>query len=213
VVTPPYRIETERLVVRCWEPRDATLLKEAVDASLEHLRPWMPWAAHEPQTLDEKVELLRRFRGLFDRDEDFVYAIFSRDEAQVVGGSGLHTRVGEGALEIGYWIRAGATGRGFATEATAALTRVAFELCGVDRVEIHVEPSNEPSLAVPRKLGFTEEATLPRRLLAGDGDRRDSVVFTLFAGAFPTTPSATANLAAYDAAGRPITAEDGSVRT
>ena len=42
--TPPYRIVTERLVLRCWEPRDAAALKEAVDASLDHLRPWMPWA-------------------------------------------------------------------------------------------------------------------------------------------------------------------------
>src|SRR5262245_54443650 len=27
-VTPPYRIETSRLVIRCWEPRDALLLKD-----------------------------------------------------------------------------------------------------------------------------------------------------------------------------------------
>ena len=46
---PPYRIVTERLVLRTWEPRDAPLLKEAVDSSIDHLLPWMPWAAHEPQ--------------------------------------------------------------------------------------------------------------------------------------------------------------------
>src|ERR1700759_5294954 len=38
---PPYRIETERLVLRCWNPADAEALKEAVDASIEHLLPWM----------------------------------------------------------------------------------------------------------------------------------------------------------------------------
>ena len=56
---PPYRIVTERLVLRCWEPRDAPLLKEAVDSSIDHLLPWMPWAAHEPQSLEDKVALLR----------------------------------------------------------------------------------------------------------------------------------------------------------
>jgi len=51
----PYRIETERLVIRCYEPRDAPLLKEAIDSSLEHLQPWMPWALDEPQThMDEE---------------------------------------------------------------------------------------------------------------------------------------------------------------
>ena len=39
----PYRIETERLVLRCYDPEDAPLLKDAVDRSLDHLRPWMPW--------------------------------------------------------------------------------------------------------------------------------------------------------------------------
>ena len=29
-MTPPYRIVTGRLVLRCWEPRDAPLLKESV---------------------------------------------------------------------------------------------------------------------------------------------------------------------------------------
>lgn len=38
----PYRIETARLVIRCYDRADAPLLKAAVDASVEHLRPWMP---------------------------------------------------------------------------------------------------------------------------------------------------------------------------
>src|SRR5438105_963348 len=116
----PYRIETERLVVRCYEPRDAPLLKDAVDSSLDHLRPWMPWAEHEPQTLEEKTELLRSFRSQFDAGENFVYGIFSPDEAEQLGGSGLHPRIDLGGLEIGYFIRASATRRGYVTESSAA---------------------------------------------------------------------------------------------
>jgi RimJ/RimL family protein N-acetyltransferase len=128
-VPPPYRIETPRLVLRCWEPRDAPLLKDALDSSLEHLRPWMPWARYEPEPLEAKVDLLRRFRGSFDLGQDFVYGIFSREESEVLGGTGLHTRVGDDAFEIGYWIRASRTREGLATEAAAALTRVAFDVC------------------------------------------------------------------------------------
>ena len=55
-------------------------------------------------------------------------------------------------------------GQGLATEVSAALTRVAFEIDQVDRVEIHCEPQNVRSAAVPRKLGYQHEATLARRL-------------------------------------------------
>jgi RimJ/RimL family protein N-acetyltransferase len=180
VKTPPYRIETERLVIRCYEPEDAPLLKAAVDSSIEHLLPWMPWARFEPQSVEDKVELLRSFRGQFDLDQNYIYGIFSPDETEQLGGSGFHKRGNEGSLEIGYWVAASAIGRGIATEVTAAQTRAAFELAGVDRIDIQVEPTNDRSLAIPRKLGFTEEGTLRRRLEANEGEpRRDSVIFTM----------------------------------
>jgi RimJ/RimL family protein N-acetyltransferase len=198
----PYRIATERLVLRCWEPADAQALKDALDSSLDHLRPWLPWARDEPQSLEEKVQLLRKFRGNFDLGQDFVYGIFTSDEAEVVGGTGLHTRIGAGALEIGYWIRESRIRAGFAAEATAALTRVALEICGVDRVEIRVDPANEPSMAVPRKLGFAEEARLRRRLVAGEGEApRDVVVFSLFRDELASAPVASARFEAFDAVG------------
>jgi RimJ/RimL family protein N-acetyltransferase len=201
--TPPYRIETERLVIRCWEPRDAPLLKEAVDASIDHLRPWMPWAHREPQSVAEKVQLLRRFRGLFDLGDEFVYGIFSADERAVVGGTGLHRRVGDDAFEIGYWIHVDRAGRGLATESTAALTRVGFALCGADRIEIRAEPRNAASRRVPQKLGYTEEGTLRRRVESVEpgGPRRDVVLFSLLAEEFAASPLASFPLHAYDVVG------------
>jgi RimJ/RimL family protein N-acetyltransferase len=198
-MTPPYRIVSERLVLRCWEPRDAPLLKDAVDSSIEHLLPWMPWAVHEPQSLQEKVDLLRQFRGNFDLGKDFVYGIFAADESEAVGGTGLHTRIGDQAYEIGYWIRASRAGAGVATEATAALTRVAFELTDVERIEIRCDPANERSRAIPRKLGYTEEATLRRRL--NYPEPRDVVVYSLFREDFGSSPAAGTVVEAYDAAG------------
>jgi RimJ/RimL family protein N-acetyltransferase len=202
---PPYRIVTDRLVVRCYDPSDAPLLKEAVDSSLDHLRPWMPWALDEPQTLEEKTELLRRFRGQFDLGQNFVYGLFSSDESELVGGSGFHTRVGEDALEIGYWIRSSREGQGLATESTAALTRVGFEVCAVDRIEIHTEPGNERSMRIPVKLGYSEEARMRRRLYPPPGgEPRDVVVYSLFRSDYPGTPSASAQLGAFDARGERV---------
>jgi len=170
VSDPPYRIVSERLVIRCWEPRDAPRLKEAIDSSLEELRPWMPWARAEPQELSEKVALLRRFRGAFDLGTDFIMGIFDLDEREALGGTGLHKRRSADALEIGYWIRSSHVGQGLATESSAALTRVAFEHCDVDRVEIRVDPANEASLAT---LGSSASS---RRGSCGDGSRPTKTV-------------------------------------
>jgi RimJ/RimL family protein N-acetyltransferase len=192
-------VVTERLVLRCWEPGDAPGLKEAVDSSLDDLRPWMPWAEDEPESLEQKVELLRGFRGRFDLDQDYVYGVFTAGGEDVVGGSGLHTRHGSDALEIGYWIRSNQAGKGFATELTAALTRAAFELCEVDRVEIRTDPANERSRTVPSKVGYEEEATLRRRL--HHPEPRDVVIYSMFRDRLAGTAAADARFEAYDVLG------------
>ena len=176
---PAYRIRTPRLLLRCWAPRDAALLRAAVDVSLEHLRPWMPWARDEPETLQTMVARLRQWRAKFDLDQDFVYGVFGLDESEVLGSSGLHPRVGEGAREIGYWIRADRINQGLATEVAAALTKVDFQIDAVLRVEIHCDPRNVRSAAVARKLGFVHEATLRRRTRDGQGALRDTMIWTL----------------------------------
>jgi RimJ/RimL family protein N-acetyltransferase len=207
IATAPYRIETERLVIRCYDPsRDAPLLKEAVDSSIEHLLPWMPWAKNEPQTLEEKVALLRRFRSNFDADDDYGYGVFSRDETRQIGGAGLHTRGGPESLEIGYFVRADSIGQGFATELAAVLTRVGFEICGVARMDIQVEPHNERSLKIPRKLAYTLEGTLRRRLEpTEEGEpRRDSMLFTMLSEELAGSPSLAYDYVAYDVAGNQL---------
>ncbi len=201
---PAYRIETERLVIRCYAPADAALLKAAVDASIEHLRPWMPWISQEPEMLEAKVARLRKMRAAFDSDQDYVYGVFDRDEKALLGGTGLHTRIGANAREIGYWIHADHVGRGLATEVVAALTRVGFEVDGLARIEIHMAPGNVRSAALPRKLGYTHEATLRERAVDVNGAPRDTMIWSLFASDYPRTPSATRPITAFDATGAPI---------
>jgi hypothetical protein len=33
---PAYRIHTKRLIIRCWDPKDAAFLKKAIDDSVDH---------------------------------------------------------------------------------------------------------------------------------------------------------------------------------
>lgn len=197
---PAYRIETKRLVVRCYHPSDAPLLAESVTESLEHLRPWMPWVYNEPEPLEMKVQRLKLFRGNFDLGQNFTYGIFNPEETKLIGGTGLHTRLGERELEIGYWIHKDYINQGLVTESTAALVKVAFELLRVHRLEIHCDPENFASAAVPRKLGFTLEGTLRAKTRFLDG-WSDSMIWGLLETEYPESPASKAEIRAYDANG------------
>lgn len=204
ITGPAYRIETKRTVVRCWNPMDAPLLKESIDENIEHLKPWMPWVYNEPEDIDKKVERLRQFRGRYDLGQDFVYAIFNLEETQVIGGTGLHTRGGPDMREIGYWVHKDYTNQGIATEVSAALVRVAFEIDKVRRVEIHCHPNNHYSAAVARKLGFHHEATLQARIYLPEFGFSDTMVWSLFMEEYLASPSSKAEIIAFDALGRKI---------
>ena len=200
IFNPAYRIETQRLVVRSYEPTDAQLLANSVSESVEHLKAWMPWVHAEPEPFDVKVERVKRFRGMFDLQQDYVYGIFNKDGTRQLGGTGLHTRLGEEQLEIGYWIHKDFINQGLVTESTAALVKVAFEIVHIHRVEIHCDPGNFASASIPRKLGFTHEGTL--RAKTRFLDRwSDSMVWGLLDNQYLSSPSSKAVIRVYDARG------------
>lgn len=200
---PAYRIDTERLILRCYNPSDAQMIADSVTESLEHLKPWMPWAYNEPEPVELKVERLKRFRAEFDLGQGFVYGIFNQEEDRVLGSTGLHSRIGERQLEIGYWLHKDFINKGLVTESSAALVKVAFEIIRVHRIEIHCDPGNLASAAVPRKLGFTHEGTL--RAKTPFLDRwSDSMIWGLLETDYPTSPSFKANIRAFDVRGNSL---------
>lgn len=190
--TTAYRIRTARLLLRCWSPQDAPGCCAAIEESLDHLRAWMDWARHEPESLHRKAERLRRFRAEFEAGRNFVFGIFDAEETRVVGGIGLHPRVGAGGCEIGYWVHVDHTRRGLATEAAAAVTRVGFEIEKLARIEIHCDPRNVASAAIARKLGYTHQVTVPRWLNAPRLSPRDTMFWVLRREDYPSSPAASA---------------------
>lgn len=201
---PAYRIMTPRLLIRCWNPGDAALLKAATEANVEHLLPWLPFARNEPEDLQVKIERIRRWRAKFDRDEDYVFGVFDLAKTRVIGGTGLHKRVGDQAFEIGYWVDREMINQGLATEISAALVKVAFEVMNARRVEIHCDPLNHRSSAVPKKLGFTLEATLRERHQDYDDVWSDLMIWSIFRSNYPGTLCQEIEIQAFDAADRRI---------
>ncbi|MBT9547248.1 MAG: GNAT family N-acetyltransferase [Candidatus Sericytochromatia bacterium] len=200
----PYRIQSERLVIRCYSPADAPLLKQSVDQSLEQLKIWMPWALHEPTDLAAKVQRLRLMRSQFDLDQDYTMGAFDLTESVLIGGTGLHKRAEVGSLEIGYWVHSAYQNQGYATEITQALAQVAFEFHHVKRIEIRCDPDNLASAAVPRKLGFEHEATLKQRDTTPTGQIRDTMIWTLFQTNYLQSPWQKLDLKVWDVCGNPL---------
>jgi RimJ/RimL family protein N-acetyltransferase len=176
---PPRRIETERLVLRPLDPDEAQLLQDAIDASLPELKRWMPWAAKEPKPVEETRRYIEASREAFDAGEAFVYPILSADEREVVGSTGIHTRCGDGAVEIGYWIRTDRTGLGYATEITRALTRIGLSLDGVERVVIECDAGNHRSRRIPERLGYTLVERRVEETAGADGVAAETLLYEI----------------------------------
>lgn len=158
-VLPVRDILRGELVLRRYRESDAEALWAAVEASTEHLLPWMPWVSREPAALSERRDFILASIRSWDEGRDMTFGMFLDED--VVGGCGLHRRRGPRCLEIGYWVHAGHLCKGYATTAAAALTSAAFTLPDVEYVEIHHDAANRRSRRVPEKLGFELVAVQP----------------------------------------------------
>jgi [ribosomal protein S5]-alanine N-acetyltransferase len=92
-----------------------------------------------------------------------VRAIVLRDPVRtMIGHAGFHGQPGVNgkqdreAVELGYTIFEPHRGRGYATEAAQALMEWAFAEKGIRRFIASVAPTNDPSLAIVKKLGFVQ---------------------------------------------------------
>ena len=199
-----HRLLTERLELRCYEPRDAEELQAVSARNREHLIPFMPWALRDPETVDEKLELIRKWRGWFDTGRDFIYRVQRRGEGEQIGGCGLHYRISGKGAEIGYWIDERETRQGYATELAAALTRFSLEVQEPSRVVIQAEVENELSLRIPKRLGFQQDGILRRSSERPEELNRDMVLYSLLPEELAASLAASAKYEAFDDLGRVI---------
>lgn len=162
---PQQVIELDDLTLRRFDGEaDLPELFQVLEESLEHLRPWVPWVAEHSR--QRTADFLAARPEAWASGEAYSYAIVL--DGAIVGAGVLfrHEDTPAGCLEVGYWLHPAATGRGVATRTARALVEQAFQLPGVEGVEIVHDPANHASGAVPARLGFTERLRRPAEILA-----------------------------------------------
>lgn len=150
--SPPTSIDCDEFIIRQYRLSDAATLRNTIRENTEHLRPWMPWIKHEPQTLEQKEELILLWGKEWIERSGFTMGVFLGGD--LVAGTGFHVRGPVGVLEIGYWVSVHHVGRGIATSLARRLTDVAWNIPEVTHVEIHHDKANIASERVPEKLGY-----------------------------------------------------------
>ncbi|GAT67772.1 GNAT family N-acetyltransferase [Planomonospora sp. ID91781] len=164
-VSPAEKIVAGSVVLHRVREADAEGVAAAISESIAHLQPWMPWA-HDGHSVEDALGWIRRAEEGWAGGTEFAYVLRPADGGPVVGSISLMARVGPGALEIGYWLHGGHTGRGHMTAAAGALTAEGLALPGIERIVIKHDAANHVSGAVPRRLGYREVGRVPREPVA-----------------------------------------------
>lgn len=158
-VLPPELIDLGRIQLYRLRASDGPAMTAATRANVEHLRPRIRWGTIEGTSLEFQQERCDQAEHGWLDGSLYAWAIREEPGGPIIGGCGLHNRVGAGALEIGYWLDAGHTGRGLITDAVRALTEVGLALPGVERLELHIDETNLPSSGVAKRVGYRLEET------------------------------------------------------
>lgn len=147
-------LETERLLLRQWEERDATDLFHY--ASAPAIGPMAGWPPHK--SVEESLGIIRNFL-----DGPETYAMCLKDDGRLVGSIELKVDSKDTPADecnLGFWIGQPYWGRGLTPEAAREILRHAFEDIGITKVWCRFYDGNTQSKRVQEKLGFVHVETL-----------------------------------------------------
>jgi ribosomal-protein-serine acetyltransferase len=139
----------------------------------------MPWASPTPKVQDTEI-WCRQAEAKFLRREQLHFSIYNKDNpaAHCLGNCGLHHIDWNVPLaEVGYWIRTSATGKGYAREAVAALSALAFETMKVARLQLRCDMRNRASATVAEHCGFLLEGVMRSDSRDQAGELRDTCLY------------------------------------
>jgi len=168
-----FRLETERLVIREWEPSDRPAFRAMAQdpVVMRYINDGVPLS-------EEQIDAaLSRQRRNAEELGFCMGALVEKASGEVVGVAGIQPLGTTGDLEIGWWLAQRVWKRGYATEAGEAAMRHVLETLGRARVVAIIDPPNEASKRVAARLGLR----LERRTNGVElGHRLPEIVVDLF---------------------------------
>lgn len=173
----PDEIVTDRLVLRIPQLGEGKEVNEAIRESIEELKPWLDFAREVP-TIEDTEKDIRKAHSQFLLRENLRFHIYQKEDKQFIGSVGFdHIKWNIPKMEIAYWMRTSAGGKGYMTEAVKAASDFAFQELKANRVEIRVATKNAASRKIPEKLGYTLEGILKNDDKHSDGYLMDMCVY------------------------------------
>ena len=152
-------VETERLVLRSFEPGDLDGLAELHGD--EDLVRWIPWAARDREEAAAVLERKVGQTAFTEPGGGVAVAAVRRDDGDFVGDLVLmYSSEVNSLAEIGFMLGRRHHGQGYATEGCRELLRMAYEELGMHRVIGRLESRNLASARVLERLGMRREAEL-----------------------------------------------------
>ena len=162
-------VETPRLVLRPLEPGDWRAVHAY--ASDPAVMTYIPGGA---MTEDRA----RAFVAETEGDEAAVAAVL-KAEGRLIGHLPFHPWYAPRIWAIGWVFDPRYHGRGYATEAAAALLRHGFETLGLHRVVATCQPENVASWRVMEKLGMRREAHFRKCFQVDEATWRDEYDYAI----------------------------------
>ena len=149
-------------------------------ASRSFLEPFEPAWPKDALSAEDWARRLKYWSKLRRDQSGFVFLAFLKPDLTLIGGVSLNkiTYGSAQSASIGYWLGEPHAGQGLMTEAVVALVSWAFAVLGLERIEAGTVPENEKSIAVLKRVGFSEEG-YARDFLEIAGRRRDHRLFGL----------------------------------
>ncbi len=179
-MTPISWLLHDQALVRTFTVEDADDLAHLVDVNAERLDRWFPWVAVSRQPEGARGFIERSLASETDVEGNGIWV-----EGSLVGAIGLSVHTAWNGGELGYWLDAGAEGRGLVTRACKLFIDHGFQELGLNRIQIHSAVDNERSRAVAERLGFTQEGVLRRCGRVGGDRYLDLVVYGLLHDEWP----------------------------
>jgi RimJ/RimL family protein N-acetyltransferase len=155
-----YKIETQNLIIRCYDPFDSCTLNSIILENREYIGKWMSWTKKTVDSIEDKLNFIRKSRSDFDIDKNYNFAIILKNSNTMIGNIGLYRRSEMYPYDLSYWIDKNQSNKGYMSEAISALVYLSLEYYQFTQIEIRCDENNIASNKVAIKSNLKLEYKL-----------------------------------------------------